>query len=78
MGIDVEYKKGISMKFGILASLTKKLPLLGVEFQKESRNWIQRAIGLCDYVAMKYRFGIAYYTNILAQHQLYHTICEIY
>ncbi|BAO40323.1 transposon Ty2-LR1 Gag-Pol polyprotein [Kluyveromyces marxianus] len=99
LGIDVEYKKGVSMKFGMLESLTKKLPLLGVEFKKESRynivpgtpdrslkqdldipcdkdydakvNWIQRAIGLCNYVAMKYRFDIAYYTNILAQHQLY-------
>ncbi|QEU61968.1 hypothetical protein KDRO_E08510 [Kluyveromyces lactis] len=101
LGIDVEYKKGVSMKFGMLESLTKKLPLLGVEFKKESRfnkvpgtpnkileqdlniqhdkdydakvNWIQRAVGLCNYVAMKYRFDIAYYTNILAQHQLYPT-----
>lgn len=27
LGIDVEYKKGVSMKFGILASLTKKLQM---------------------------------------------------
>lgn len=99
LGIDLQYKKGEFMKFGMTKNLTKKLPNLGVELKDESKynkvpgspglkfdtqaltgdddqvkkniNWIQRVVGLANYVSQKYRFDIAYYVNILAQHQLF-------
>lgn len=98
LGHRCRIRKGCKHDVWMLNSLTKKLPLLGVEFKNEARfnkvpvtpnkilkqdvisihndkhydanlNWLQRSIGLCNYVAQKYRFDIAYYTNIIIQHQ---------